>query len=159
MRSRAAASWSMLRVRRTRVAYSTRSPATAGNVPAASVAIGNVNWKTAPRGSLAVPHSRPPCASTIERLIARPMPMPCGLVVWNARNSWSRCVAPSPGPRIGHADQHGTRFGRHGGDRQLARRLAVAAHRLDGVHHEIEEHLLQLDPVPEYRRQVVAQPG
>ena len=35
----------------------------------------------APRGALAVAHSRPPCASMILRLIANPRPSPCALVV------------------------------------------------------------------------------
>src|SRR5438270_34191 len=34
-----------------------------------------------PRGSFGVAESRPPCASTIERLIASPIPIPSGLVV------------------------------------------------------------------------------
>ena len=34
----------------------------------------------------------------MARLIASPMPMPCGLVVWNASNSRSRLVGLSPGP-------------------------------------------------------------
>src|SRR5213592_3685314 len=42
---------------------------------------GRVNWNTAPRGSFAVTHSRPPCVSMIERQMARPIPMPSGLVV------------------------------------------------------------------------------
>src|SRR5262252_10992173 len=35
---------------------------------------GTANWKTAPRGTLALAHSLPPCASMIERQIDRPMP-------------------------------------------------------------------------------------
>src|SRR5262249_60531978 len=42
---------------------------------------GSVNCTTAPWGTLAVAHSRPPCASIIRRLIANPSPSPCGLVV------------------------------------------------------------------------------
>src|SRR5437870_10695828 len=42
---------------------------------------GSENWKTAPCGSFGVAHSRPPCASTIERLIDNPIPMPPDLVV------------------------------------------------------------------------------
>src|SRR5271166_3150045 len=37
---------------------------------------GNVNWKTAPRGALALAHNRPPWDSTIERQIERPSPRP-----------------------------------------------------------------------------------
>jgi hypothetical protein len=43
--------------------------------------IGSVMQKTAPRGSFGVAQSRPPCASTIERQIERPIPKPVGLVV------------------------------------------------------------------------------
>ena len=42
---------------------------------------GRVNWNMAPRGSFAVAHNRPPCASMMERQMVRPMPMPLGLVV------------------------------------------------------------------------------
>ena len=48
------------------------------------VCTGKMNWKVAPRSAFGVAHSRPPCASKIERLIAKPMPMPQGLVVWKA---------------------------------------------------------------------------
>jgi len=43
--------------------------------------VGSVKQKTAPCGSFGIAQSRPPWASTIERLIASPMPMPLGLVV------------------------------------------------------------------------------
>ena len=35
-----------------------------------------MNWKTAPRGALALAHNRPPWDSTIERQIERPSPRP-----------------------------------------------------------------------------------
>src|SRR5215469_4323806 len=50
---------------------------------------GSVKLNVAPRPSLGVAHKRPPCDSTIERLIARPMPEPCGLVVKKALKIWS----------------------------------------------------------------------
>jgi hypothetical protein len=46
-----------------------------------SLPIGKVNWKIAPRSSLAIAHNFPPWASIIERQIASPIPIPCGLVV------------------------------------------------------------------------------
>ena len=49
--------------------------------PPSSLPRGTVNCKTAPWGTFAVAHSRPPCAAIIERLIASPRPNPCGLVV------------------------------------------------------------------------------
>jgi hypothetical protein len=51
---------------------------------------GNAKWKVAPRCTFGVAHSRPPCASTMERLIDSPMPMPPGLVLKKALNSRSR---------------------------------------------------------------------
>jgi hypothetical protein len=46
-----------------------------------AVAVGTVNAKVVPGPALGSAHNRPPCASTIERLMARPMPIPSGLVV------------------------------------------------------------------------------
>ena len=46
--------------------------------------IGKVKWNVAPAPLFAVAHKRPPCDSTMERLMANPMPLPCGLVVKNA---------------------------------------------------------------------------
>ena len=42
---------------------------------------GNVNCNMSLRGSLALAHSRPPCASMIARQIERPIPSPRGLVL------------------------------------------------------------------------------
>jgi len=65
------------------------APGIPNHVPVAgicgvSAAVGKVKWNVAPRPSLAVAHNRPPCDSTIERLMANPMPLPWGLVVKNA---------------------------------------------------------------------------
>src|SRR6201987_2863059 len=60
--------------------------------------IGKVKWKVAPRPPLVVAHNRPPCDSTIERLMANPIPLPCGLVVKKAEKIWSKFPAGSPGP-------------------------------------------------------------
>jgi len=48
-------------------------------LPPASV--GSVKRKVLPGPSLATAQSRPPCASMIERLMVKPMPMPCTFVV------------------------------------------------------------------------------
>jgi hypothetical protein len=37
---------------------------------------GKVNWKVAPQSGLPVAHKRPPCASIMERLSDRPIPVP-----------------------------------------------------------------------------------
>jgi len=44
-------------------------------------AAGRVKEKVAPDPGLASAHNRPPCAAMIERLIAKPRPMPDALVV------------------------------------------------------------------------------
>jgi len=54
----------------------------------------SAKWKIALCGVSGLAQSRRPCASIIERLIDRPIPMPPGLVVKTALNSWaSRCAA------------------------------------------------------------------
>ena len=50
---------------------------------------GTVNWKVTPAPSLQEAHSRPPCPSTIERQIERPIPIPSALVVKKALNTRS----------------------------------------------------------------------
>jgi hypothetical protein len=46
--------------------------------------IGRVKLKVAPPPLLALAHNCPPCDSTMDRLLAKPMPLPCVLVVKNA---------------------------------------------------------------------------
>jgi len=52
---------------------------------------GNEKWKVAPGPSLGVAHNRPPCDSTMERLIAKPKPIPVAFVVKKGWNSRSTC--------------------------------------------------------------------
>src|ERR1700733_13380543 len=64
------------------------APGIPNHVPVAgtcgiSAAVGKVKWNVAPRPLFAVAHKRPPCDSTMERLIDNPMPLPWGLVVKN----------------------------------------------------------------------------
>ena len=55
--------------------------ALSGNLDQTLGSAGAVNRKVAPRGRLALAHIRPPCASTIERQIDSPIPIPSGFVV------------------------------------------------------------------------------
>jgi hypothetical protein len=48
---------------------------------------GSANWKVAPYPAFGVAHSRPPCASTMERQIDNPIPMPADFVVKKALNN------------------------------------------------------------------------
>src|ERR1700693_3294301 len=61
-------------------------------------AAGKVKWNVAPRAPSPLAQICPPCDSTIDLLIARPMPLPCGFVVKNASNIWSTLPRGSPGP-------------------------------------------------------------
>src|SRR5271156_6530206 len=59
---------------------------------------GTVKLNSAPRGTFAFAHNRPPCASMIDRQIDSPSPNPLGLVVWKGSNRRSRTAGASPGP-------------------------------------------------------------
>src|SRR6267378_5923891 len=64
----------------------------------ASTLMGRVRQTLAPRGELPAAHKRPPCDSTIDRLMLSPMPVPSGLVVKNALKIRSACCGGSPTP-------------------------------------------------------------
>src|ERR1700747_514369 len=63
-----------------------------------AVIAGKVKLNVAPRPPLPLAQMRPPCDSTMDLQMARPIPLPCSLVVKNA--SKIRPVSPdgSPGP-------------------------------------------------------------
>jgi hypothetical protein len=105
----------------------------------ASCPSGNVNRNTAPAGSLARCGYPSAVASTIERQIASPMPVPLGLVVQKESNRRSWAAGSSPGPES-RSSEHMTRFASTGDRRQLARFIALPAHRLDGIRDQIEDH-------------------
>ena len=58
-------------------------PAVSDQLPSSHCALGRVRWKTLPRFSPGVTQRRPLCASTIDRQIGNPIPMPWFLVVKN----------------------------------------------------------------------------
>src|SRR5215470_18633390 len=60
--------------------------------------IGNVKQNVAPRGGLSAAHKRPPCDSTMVRLIDNPMPLPWGLVVKNTSKICSVFSLGNPMP-------------------------------------------------------------
>src|SRR5258708_24988815 len=59
---------------------------------------GSSTQKIAPRGTAAVVQRRPPCASTIERLIASPIPIPLVLVVKNGSKTRPSPPRATPAP-------------------------------------------------------------
>ena len=46
-----------------------------------------------------------------------------------------------------------------GGDHQLPRPIIHAAHGFDGIHDQVQQHLLQLHPIAENRRKVIRKPA
>ena len=59
---------------------------------------GSINQKTAPCGLFGATHTRPSCASIIERQIDRPIPIPPDFVVKNGSNIRSMLCEPIPVP-------------------------------------------------------------
>src|SRR5712671_1244235 len=59
---------------------------------------GRTNWNVAPGPALREAHRRPRCASTIDRLIESPMPIPPGLVVKKASNRRDEWSGSNPTP-------------------------------------------------------------
>ena len=89
----------------------------------------------------------------IERQIDSPIPRPEGLVVKKAVKSWFTFFASMPIPKSATATS--TRPASCCCDRnqQLARAVGDRCHGLDGVDYQIDDHLLQLDPIAKHRRQ------
>src|SRR3984893_772022 len=61
--------------------------------------------------------------------------------------------------RIAYGDEHAVRRVQTRVDQQLARSLADLAHRFDGVHDQVQDHLLQLDSISPDARQTVRELG
>src|SRR5579862_1665083 len=69
-----------------------------GFVHGSQAQAGRVNSKVAPSVSLGASARRPPWASTMERQIGSPIPMPAGLVVKKASKMWEAFLGSSPAP-------------------------------------------------------------
>jgi hypothetical protein len=113
---------------------------------------GSAKWKVAPYPAFGVAHSRPPCASTMERQIDSPIPIPSGFVVKNAVHSRSVSCCPIPIPVSATVTSTSSPCGRDRYD-QLPRPVRDGAIASMPVHHEIEQHLLKLHAVAEHERQ------
>ena len=90
----------------------------------------------------------------IDRLMGNPIPIPCGLVVKKGVNSFSACLGVDSRAGILHGHLKLSRI-REGGLDQQPLRLAIdTGGGLNGVHHQIEDDLLQLNPVRAHRRNI-----
>ena len=106
----------------------------------------------------AAPHcgqaeSRPPWASTIERQIDSPIPRPLDLVVKKALNSRFAFSAEIPTPQSVTLDQDALHLVLTRSDHQFARPIRDRLHCFNTIHHQVDDHLLQLDPITQDRGQ------
>ena len=120
---------------------------------------GSVSWKHRPLCDWLYgrPHRRtehssrlPPWAVAMPSAIDRPSPVPSptSLVVKNGSNTRPRSSALMPGPVVGHLDRVRV-LGGIGADGDRPGRIAD---RVFGVHHQVEDDLLDLLAVDEHRQ-------
>jgi hypothetical protein len=83
----------------------------------------------------------------IERQIESPMPMPLVLVVKKALNSRSAFSAEIPTPQSVNTYQHSLCLVLARPDHQFERPIRDRLHGFDAIHHQVQHHLLQLDPI------------
>ncbi len=112
-----------------------------------------------PCGFPGAAQSCPPCASTIDRQMDRPIPIPCGLVVKNASKMRVRSLGSMPVPQSATVIRTVLASSICVVTRNRRVRSVNGAHRLDRVHGQIEQNLLQRHPLAGDVRQVFAQFG
>ena len=116
-------------------------------------ATGNVISNVAPPSGETPMAMRPLCVTTTFCTIARPRPVPDGLVVKNGRNTRSRTAGAMPGPLSCTASTHSALAPRRSRPRPATAGGAPAAlRRLDAVANQVAEHLPQQHLVAVDRR-------
>ena len=119
---------------------------------ATSEATGSVTWRLAhPCGLFSTP-TAPPCAWTMARTMARPMPSPSVLVVERFEDV-AKILLRDAGPRVLHRDPErgGVVSGRP--DNEGACPRVRLPHGFEAIEHQVEHHLLELDPVAMHARE------
>ena len=113
----------------------------------AAAGSGSVKRKWAPPFGRFAPEMRPPCAAMIDWQMARPMPIPASLVLKKLSKTCARSAAGTPGPlsKTEKTTEPSVIDRRPGID--PARWLARLHDRLDAVDQQVDDHLLQLNPV------------
>ena len=89
----------------------------------------------------------------IERLIDSPIPMPLGLVVKKALNSFSAVSRVNPDAGVQHRHVHLAGFVLLRSNEDLTGPVRDWRHSFNTVHQKVDNHLLQLDPIAENRGQ------
>ena len=75
------------------------------------------------------------------------MPMPLDLVVKKGLNSRSAFSAEIPTPESVTLTSTGCVSSWRGSDHQFARPIRDRLHGFNAIHHQVDNHLLQLDPI------------
>ena len=110
----------------------------------------------APRGGLSAAHKRPRCDSTLERLIHSPISVPLVLVVKNALKDLVRLPRWKSHAGIADRDQQLTILAALRLDGEFARSPHIL-YRVDPIHHEVHQHLLQLHAISHDLRDVCSE--
>src|SRR6266850_26872 len=144
-----------------------------GMLPMGSV--GSITISTVEAVEDVVPWSSSPCRQSemeggaVRRIRGRPEPSPmrlddrtadrqphahaAGLGGEEGAEQLVHAVRIDPDAGILHGHQHLITLVRLRTNHQLARPVRDGRHRLDRIHDEVDEHLLQLDPITEHRSQ------
>ena len=123
-------------------------------LPADAGTAGNVKKKRAPPPGLALHHSLPPCARTMERLIDRPRPVPPGLVVKNGLNSSAIVAGIDAGAAVRDHELDVALAVDERAQHDLAARFRHFEHRVDAVADQVENDLLDLHRVGLHQRRL-----
>ena len=94
----------------------------------------------------------------IERLTNKPMPMPPLFVVWKASNNESRLCSRQSHTRIADGQTYGVAVCLSlGFDQQLPRSILHVGHRIRGVAEQIQDDLLELNPIADDDREIIGE--
>ena len=102
----------------------------------------------APRSGLFAADILPPCRSMMERQIERPSPSPSGVLVINGSKTDSSFSAAIPVPAVLNFDEHVRFINEFVRTSSPPRAVeSGSAHGAERVEHQVQDDLLQLDPV------------
>ena len=87
------------------------------------------------------------------RLTDRPMPIPVGFDVTKGSKIEAHLVGRDARPVVGHLDLHPTPVVHARAHHQPSRAIGRVRHGVEGVHHEIQEDLLQLNAVARHQQE------
>ena len=124
-----------------------KAPGVVARLARNSYLVGNSSRNTDPCKAPADAHKRPLWASTIDRQIDRPTPMPEGFVVKYVSNMRLMLSGSIPVPVSSIDTSKTPRFRYFGFHSQDSQPISYRLHRINGIRDEVHYHLLQLDSI------------